>query len=285
MIENRPKNQKGVPKNRFDLLALDVDGTLVDETGEISTRLQMALEHCQHLGMRICLCTGRPLAATERYLEALNLHTPPVVFNGALVPSVNGGKPLVSRPLSHHTVQMVVREAREYGDHLELHTAGEYYVESMGSIGRRQARKLGIEPVVAPFDDLWKEGEALLKAQFIVGMEAQRRRLQALDKRLKPKATLSWGVSPGFEGYFANVMCANVNKCVSLEVLLRELGIRWECVFAAGDSPSDLAYVQRAGCGVIMGGAPPETKHRALRIAPPAHKDGLAQIIETFVLE
>lgn len=282
--------KKGLEKRRvastahFDLLVLDVDGTLVDETGEISPRLQTALEHCQRLGMRICLCTGRPLAATERYLKALNLHTPPVVFNGALVPSFDDSKPLVSRPLSHRTVQIVVTEAQEYEDHLELHTAGEYYVESMGSIGRRQARKLGIEPIVAPFDGLWKEGESILKAQFIVRTEAQRQRLEALGEKIKPKATLSWGISPGFEGHFANVMCGDVNKCASLDILLRELGIPWERVFAAGDSPSDLAYVQRAGCGVIMGGAPPETRRRASRVTPPAQEDGLAQAIETFVL-
>lgn len=268
----------------FDLLALDVDGTLVDETGEISPRLQTALGHCQRLGMRICLCTGRPLVATERYLEMLDPRTPPVVFNGALVSSPDGGKLLISRPLSHRTVEMVTTEAQKHDKYLELHTATKYYVEHLGSIGEQQVRKLGVEPVVAPFDGLWNR-EPILKAQFIVRTEAERQRLQRLDARLKPEATLSWGVSPGFEGHFANVMCAGVNKCASLEILLRELNIPWERVFAAGDSPSDLAYVERAGCGVIMGGAPTEIRCRAPRVVPPAHEDGLVRAIGTFVLQ
>jgi hypothetical protein len=267
----------------FDLLALDVDGTLVDETGEISPRLQRALTRCQDLGMRICLCTGRALTATTRYLEALNLHTPPVVFNGAWVPSLDDGKPLVSRPLPRRIARIVAARARDRSHYLELHTEKEYYVEHLGGIGERQAQKLGIEPIVAPFDGLW-DREPIVKAQFIVQTEAQRGGLQTLQAELEPEASLSWGISPGFDGHFANVMCAGVSKCASLDILLRELGIPWERVFGAGDSPSDLAYVQRSGCGVIMSGAPLQTQRQAPRVVPPAKEDGLARAIETLVL-
>jgi hydroxymethylpyrimidine pyrophosphatase-like HAD family hydrolase len=117
---------------RFDLLALDVDGTLVDESGLVSPRLACALAAARDQGTRICLCTGRPLAATRAYCEQLDPTTPPVVFNGALVPSLDGGEPLVRRPLPERAVAPLVAAARAPGAHLELHTAERCYVEQMG---------------------------------------------------------------------------------------------------------------------------------------------------------
>ena len=216
------------------------------------------------------------------FLDVLGVSTPPVVFNGALVPSLAGGDPILCRPLPAQPVQVLVQEARKHGDYLELYTATGYYVERLGYEGEWQRRKLGIEPVVGPFPARWEI--PLLKAQFVICTETQRQRLQALSRAIEAEAILSWGVSPDFRGYFVNVMRRGVEKASSLDVLLRELGIPWERVFAAGDSPSDLAYVQKAGCGVIMGNAPASVRDRAPHIVPSVDEDGLAQAIETFVL-
>ena len=55
---------------RFDLLALDVDGTLVGSDPGIARRVLQVLRRVRERRMRICLCTARALAATQRYLGA-----------------------------------------------------------------------------------------------------------------------------------------------------------------------------------------------------------------------
>ena len=267
----------------FDLLALDVDGTLIGESREISPRLRQALDDVLRLGKRICLCTGRPLAATRKYLTDLRLCTPPIVFNGALIPSLDGDDPILCQALCDHAVHLLLKEARRHGDYLEVHTAGHCYVEQLGFVGEWQRRKLGIELVVGPVDDLLGR-EPILKCQFIIRSEDQRQRLLALERTMKEEAMLSWGVSPDFQGHFVNVMRPGVDKCSSLDFLLSMLGIPWERVFAAGDSRSDLAYVERAGRGVILGNAPEAVRREASLVIPPVEEDGLAQAIEQYVL-
>jgi hypothetical protein len=268
---------------RYRLFALDVDGTLVDHDTHISPRLRAALLEAQGQGVRIALCTGRPWAATRRYLDELATDTPPVVFNGALVPGLNGGGALVRQTLPAQAARQLVAYTAESGDYLELHTDSHCYVRRLGEEGAYQAEKLGIEPLEGPLEPLL-EREVLLKAQIVVRTEESRRRLVAFAPALRGLAMLSWGVSPGFDGWFVNVMREGVDKRASLDVLLRALGIGWEEVLAAGDSPSDLAYVSSAGYGVIMGNAPREVLAKAPRVAPPVEEDGLAQIIEQVAL-
>ncbi|MFH1086204.1 MAG: HAD hydrolase family protein, partial [Chloroflexota bacterium] len=124
----------------------------------------------------------------------------------------------------------------------------------------------------------------ILKAQFVVGAGPAAERIAALGPALAPEVELSWGVSPGFDGHFVNVMRAGVDKCASLTALWRALGVRWERVFAAGDSPSDLGYVRRAGYGVIVGDAPAAVRAQAPHIAPTLAEGGLAAVLEDVVL-
>ena len=62
----------------YDLLAIDVDGTLVDETSTVSDRVRRVLTAVVEEGTRVCLCTGRALFATQTYIDQLRLVTPPV---------------------------------------------------------------------------------------------------------------------------------------------------------------------------------------------------------------
>ena len=268
---------------QYDLLALDVDGTLIGEDHELSLRLRLALDLAHERGTHIVLCTGRPLAATLPLWESLHLATPPVVFNGALVPALDGGEPLVCQPLPGEALSLLIQHALTYDDFLEVHTARDCYVHRLGFEGRYQRTKLRIQSVVSPLDKLHLE-EPVLKAQYVIRTEEQRQRIVALGPRIAPWAELSWGVSPGFDGHFVNVMRAGVDKSVALDRLLAALSIPWSRVFAAGDSPSDLSYVNRAGYGVIMGNAPEAVRRQAPHVAPSVAEDGLAKVLESVVL-
>ncbi|MFH1085197.1 MAG: HAD hydrolase family protein [Chloroflexota bacterium] len=268
---------------RFDALALDVDGTLIGASGDVSPRLRAALARARAAGLHIVLCTGRPWLATQPLLRDLAIATPPVVFNGALVPALAGGEPLVCQPLPSAVLPTLLAAALAHNDYLELHTLDRCTITREGPESAYQRLKLGITLETAPAGAMPPDGP-ILKAQFVVGAGSAAERIAALGPALAPEVELSWGVSPGFDGHFVNVMRAGVTKCASLTALWRALGVRWERVFAAGDSPSDLGYVRRAGYGVIMAEAPNAVRAAAPRVAPPLAEGGLAALIEDVVL-
>jgi len=176
-----------------------------------------------------------------------------------------------------------VTYARQQEMFLELHTMQRCFVERMGAEGLHQREKLGHNQVMTSFDDLALDGP-IYKAQYVVGSERHRDLLHEFEPALAGQGELSWGVSPAFHGWFVNVMPPGISKATGLQVALDCLGLRWEDVLAAGDSPSDLLFVNPAGYGVIMANAPEATRLQALRLAPPVDQDGLAQVIEAEIL-
>ena len=67
------------------LLALDLDGTLIDETLRISPRVQRALHRAIDAGVHVTLATGRPFSQTRHYAQQLGIAAPLICFQGALV--------------------------------------------------------------------------------------------------------------------------------------------------------------------------------------------------------
>ena len=270
--------------DRFQLLALDVDGTLLRSDGQVSPHLATILKRAADDGVRICLCTGRPLAATLEHVNALDPGTPPVVFNGALVPSFDGRAVIYRRTLDPAVIQTLVNYGRQRQFHLELHTLEECVIERDGPIATFQRKKFHRELELHPFDE-WVTAKQIFKAQYVIQGQAAKVAIYALAERLDGQAVFSWGVSPGFEGHFVNVNAPGVSKEAALDALLTHLGIAWERVLAAGDSPSDLGYVQRAGMGVIMGNAPAEVRRAAPYVADSVEEDGLAKVIEPYLFD
>ncbi|MEN6478510.1 MAG: HAD family hydrolase [Anaerolineales bacterium] len=264
------------------LLALDVDGTLIGADFAVSPRNRAAIAAAQARGVHVSLVTGRNWATTLPYVQELGLPGPHVVFNGAVVTDGNG-EPLYARALDWALVDALVAIARRHDFFLELHTMRACYVERMGAEGVYQQQKLGDEQLLIDFDTL-DHHDPILKAQFVLGQNRQREELERAARALDQAAVLSWGVSTGFPGWFANVMLPGEDKDTGLDLVLQHLGLTWGEVLAAGDSPSDLSFVHKAGLGFIMGNAPADVLRMAPHTAPPVQEDGLAQVIEQWLL-
>ena len=72
----------------YKLIALDMDGTLLNSEKKVSAKTKEALKYAIDKGVRVVIATGRPIDGVERYLEELNLISEDdyvLSFNGALV--------------------------------------------------------------------------------------------------------------------------------------------------------------------------------------------------------
>src|SRR5918912_2642700 len=85
---------------RYRLVPLDVDGTLLDPTGELRPTVRDAVRAVQQRGLRVVLCTGRRFRTARPLAQALQLDTPLVVHNGALVKDLASGQTLQQSYLS-----------------------------------------------------------------------------------------------------------------------------------------------------------------------------------------
>ena len=85
---------------RYQLLALDVDGTILDPEGQIRPAVKRAVDDAQTRGMQVMLCTGRRFRSALPVAQALGLTQPLIVHNGALVKAPDSGRTLYHNYLS-----------------------------------------------------------------------------------------------------------------------------------------------------------------------------------------
>lgn len=80
--------------SKIKLIAIDIDGTLVNSKKEITPAVKEAVLAARERGIQIVICTGRPLSGAQCYLDELGLNCQDneyvVSFNGAVVESTNG---------------------------------------------------------------------------------------------------------------------------------------------------------------------------------------------------
>ena len=95
---------------KIDLIAIDIDGTLVNSKKEITPAVKKAVLDAKNQGKQIVICTGRPLSGAQRYLDELGLNNQDnqyvVSFNGAVVESTSG--------------QVIFKQGLRYEDYVDL---------------------------------------------------------------------------------------------------------------------------------------------------------------------
>ncbi|WP_207696002.1 HAD superfamily hydrolase [Enterococcus sp. DIV0212c] len=266
------------------LVAIDLDGTLLDSKKEISIRNKEALAQAKAAGVKIVICTGRPLAAIGIYLDALNLRDNgdySITFNGGLVQKNDTGEIIEKATMPLENVHDLFELASSLnvpldilsdGLVLQLPTTKDY--ESLYSqlnklltyesyeLGQLTADRIYNKAVIAVDQTYLDEQIQKIPDPFYDRYEIIKTRSNLLE--FMPKG---------------------ITKAYGISLLARDLGIKQEEIMTIGDEENDLPMIEYAGLGVAMENAVPRVKDLADVITDTNDNDGVAQAVEKFVLE
>jgi len=270
---------------RFRLLVVDVDGTLIGSSGEPSARVGAAVRAAQAMGIRVALCTGRPLASVWPIVRSLQMHGAHVVFNGALVKDPEATSPVLFRPLPEEPARRVVDYCRANDLCLELYTEETHYVERDWEESRLHAISIRVTYEFGDFDDLLARRQ-LVKAQIITRDDRARLSAQRLAADLGPALGFSVAVPmyPCVACECVNVVDPTVSKGQAVRALIAHYGLSPADVVGAGDAPNDLPVFAEVGYRVAMANGDQAVIEQADFVAPDVESDGLADAIERLLL-
>ncbi len=286
------------------LLALDLDGTLLNSRGEISERNLGAIAAARALGVRVALVTGRRFRDARPLALQLGLDVPVISHNGALTKHARTLETVKVRLLPLEEAQAVLRVGRENGaDALvsdDPHGAGVLVYDHMSDDNQALAKYIAwsrrihgdeVEEAVRRVPSL---EEYLDHAPVHVTFSGSVARMNHLTERLSDelgaRAKVLSTIYPKMDFALLDVLHAEVSKGVGVEAAALELGVRREEVMAIGDNYNDLEMLQYAGTSVLMGNA--EASLRALleKLSGGHHttatndEDGVALAVEQFIL-
>jgi len=264
---------------KYKLIAIDMDDTLLDSKVQISPRVREAIQKAREQGVLITLATGRMFRSALPFALDLGLDLPLITYQGALVKNSLSGEVLYHRPVPADLARELVRVAREWGIHINIYLDDRLYMENLSEEGRAYSRLARIEPDIVP--DLMVLLEQEPTKVLVIAPEETLDRLAA---ELKPRFAGRLHITKS-KPYYLEFIHPLATKGFALEHLANYYGVSREQVMAIGDSYNDLDMIEFAGLGVVMGNAREEIKAVADYITLDNDADGVANVLEELVLK
>ena len=269
------------------LIAVDLDGTLLNSQKELTPRTKEALTRAAEKGVHIVPATGRTFGGVPEMVRSLPFVRYGICINGGSVwdAQIDG---------AIHTAEIPYERAEEIFDYVEqFHTMYDCYVDGWGKSDRKFFDHLLdyvdedvvkiIKATRSPVDDfrgyIRSLGHDIQKIiLFFRDLEVHDRMIEKIRADLPDMAVTA--------ALPCNIELNNkdANKGAALRILCEHLGFGSEQAMAFGDGGNDQSMIETAGLGVVMANGVPELKAAADYITLSNDEDGVAAAIEKFVL-
>lgn len=263
---------------KYKLLAADIDGTLLNNNREITERTKTAIYRAIDNGVIFTISSGRPIQGVEKVTRQLEADIPVITYNGAMIITGTGKKVLYNCTMREEDVLLVERLGRERNTTIAIWSDNQLYVNRADERAAKYSEISGTEPkLYSDVRDLI--GKGINKLLWYDEVE----RINAFEKEMHDLlgSTVNFHTSQPFFLEFVDV---NASKAIALEKLGEFYGITREEMIAVGDGYNDLSMIEYAGLGVAMGNAPEEIKKQADFVTLSNEEDGVAYLIERFIL-
>jgi Cof subfamily protein (haloacid dehalogenase superfamily) len=284
----------------ISLLALDLDGTLLDSSGRISERNRIAIDSAREQGVRVALVTGRRFRDSRPVALELGLDVPLISHNGALTKHAATLQTVSVLPLPLAAAREALRVGRKAGadallsdDHEGLGVLVYDHIRDENSPAHKYiawARRIhgeeeGANAVrqVASLEDYLDHDPVHLA--FSGGCEEMDHLEQILKSELG--STVKLLTTKYLEQDFTLLDIVNpaASKGAGVAAAAAELGASRDEIMAIGDNYNDLEMLLFAGVGVVMANAPLSLREIAgLHPTASNREDGVALAIEKFIL-
>jgi len=266
------------------LVAIDLDGTLLNDKKEITPRNKQALQRAKEQGVKVVLCTGRPLISIEKFLVELGLQDEgdySITFNGGLVQKNDTGEVMEQAAMGLDAIKEIAALMHEL--ELPLDIVSDDTTIQLATSTAHTSIYPELNPVLkvekAQLEDLTTDRlynkvviayhQEHLDAQIPKIPETFRERYEVIKTRSN----------------LLEFMMKGITKAYGISLLARDLGITADEVMCIGDEENDLPMIEYAGIGVAMENAIDRVKACADVITASNEEDGVAQVVEKYVLK
>jgi len=288
---------------RYKLLALDVDGTLLDSDGALRPRTADAVARAARAGIRPVLCTGRRYRRAQPIAHQLGIDAPLVCNSGAIIKDPGSHRTLwradfdvtlaadVLRLFDDHDQPAVVftdRDPVESDFVIAAFPTGRAYFDDYVGQNREHAEIRGNSHRETPAADYPAQSFDDCDPLFHVCAIGSEQEMLAFEKvaleRVAGRVQTFVQRSPKYLGTMCEFLRRDASKWTAVLHLARLWGIDPSAICAVGDDVNDIPMIKNAGLGVAMGHARLEVRGAADLITGGQDEDGVAMLVENVLL-
>lgn len=265
------------------LIALDMDGTLLNNEKRISERNYQTIQAAKKAGIKVVLASGRPLQGLLPHLEHLDLMGKDdfvVSYNGALVQRVGGGEVLHKSSLKGADAKAIFKVSQQLGVYIHAFSVTQGLITHQHNPWTAIEATLNkIKATEIDFTAL-DDNEDIIKVMLVADEKVLTTAIKNLPVHLREQYTVVQSAP-----FFLELLHLSSNKGIAIEKLSQLLNINADEVMCIGDAENDHAMLKFAGVAVAMENADQATKALANYTTKSNQHDGVAVAIEEWALQ
>ena len=266
---------------KIKLIFFDIDGTLLNASGQWSDSIPRVLERLHKQGIKLAIASGRPSFAAQFIFDTLPILDAGVFCTGAEIYSPREKKSITTHFLATERVAALYEHAKAEGIYTEFYTEQAFFVPEFTEVTRIHAEHLRVQPFVMPSATVFSEYSGFTKLLLGNDERVAPERLEKLAGAFPDMefAFANFLACPGWR--FASVISTKASKHSAFLQLLDYHKISAEEVAAFGDSHSDEVFIELAGLGVAMGNATSEVlKQNADFVTDSVEQGGVERVLD-----
>jgi Cof subfamily protein (haloacid dehalogenase superfamily) len=276
----------------YRLIAIDIDGTLLDSRSELRPAARDAVRRAVEAGLLVLLSTGRRYRTALEIAHEIGLPLPLVCHSGALVKDTGTHATLLAHPIPRPDLELLLSAFAEqqltplvYTDTFE--SGIDFYVQQGAPLTRFHEDYLskndGWFRAVASLPD-GLPADAVQTCTF-AEIDRLRAARPTITERLGGRTTCHLLHSAKYLGHFLEFQAGTASKWAAITELARAHGIPHEEIVAIGDDENDISMLRAAGLGVAMGNASYRVKSAAHVVTASNDEGGVARVIEMVLAD
>lgn len=289
----------------YRLIALDLDGTLLNSGGELSRENIRAMDRAREAGKRIVICTGRGYKECKKYLDQMGQTDPVVVAGGSIIADAKSGQTVhrftlhetlvgnaVERLLSHKLPALVLKDPCEVGydylvvhgqEKLKLDAVTEWWFKEM-DVHARYVEDIGTDEHpdhTVRFGVCGMSGILQTIQEDLIGTFGTETHIHHFPAVVAPEHASK--TDDGQTLHVLEVFSKDGNKGTALKWVADGMNVKLSECAALGDQINDLSMLGAVGLGVAMGNAVERVKLATRRATRSNDEHGVAHAIERIV--
>lgn len=285
----------------YKLIAIDLDGTLLNSYGMVSEKNKQALIEANKKGAEIVIASGRSTNSVKNIANDLGICNYIICGNGSLIYDLQHEEIIYDKFIDKKKALQIIEICEQNSIYYNIYTENMVIAKSLNNnvlfyhqenANKPDSKKTKINLVQNIYDYVDKlQNQNILKITIsdndniifngIIRKLREIRDIDVLDVAHMSRKMIKSGTEEvSLEYYYTEITSKNVDKWYAIEYLIDKLNINKEDVMTIGDNVNDKLMIENAGCGVVMGNSAPYIKEIADMVVADNNKDGVAEAVE-----
>ena len=287
----------------YKLIAVDLDGTLLNSYVEVTEYSKIIIKKLIENGIKFIIASGRPIDSIKTIAKEIGSNDYFIAGNGAIIYDIKKDEIIYEKYLSKSKVLEIIDTCEKnsityniYAEKTILATGLKYnilyyYKENMK---KEDDKKINIQIV----DDMHEYIKNLKEDKFLkmticdkdksifnssIRKIKQIKDIEVLNISHMSRKIINKGTEEiPIEYYYTEISSSNVDKWNAIQHLAEKLNIQKNEIIAIGDNMNDKKMIENAGLGIVMKGSTPGVTEVADEIAPSNNEDGATKILQKY---